>query len=192
MGGNSYKVSRCGATLSGVLLLLLGLLLTPACLSAQSAQQRINYTASAATQSDNRRSNQIAIDAGLLSLGLTYSRRLPATAWSIGAGLWGAWEPPSTFGQNVWEPIGIVLLSRYNPRSWLHTDLGFTAARYLWADDCSECTGTLLGVRAEAYAGRGIFFLGPQLLIGHASSDRHGSELGLILGGHLRVLVGWE
>ena len=74
---------------------------------------------------------------------------------------------------------------------WLHADVGLTGARYLWADDCSGCSGTFVGVRSAVLVGYGMVFVGPEVAAGWASDDRHGSELGILWGAQARLVVGW-
>jgi hypothetical protein len=135
--------------------------------------------------------NQIAVEIGFLSAGLSYARRIGATPWSAGAGVWGAWEPPHTFDRSVLEPIGAVVFGRYRPAPWLHADVGLATARYLWADDCSECTGTFVGVRTAALIGHRIVFVGPELSVGRVRDARHGSDLGAMWGAQVRLVRGW-
>jgi hypothetical protein len=66
----------------------------------------------ASAQSGNRRPNQFSIDVGLVQGGLTYARRLGQGNFSVGGGVWAAWEPWSSFETNVWEPLGVELFLR--------------------------------------------------------------------------------
>jgi hypothetical protein len=136
--------------------------------------------------------NQIAVELGVLTAGLSYARRLGATPLSLGVGVWGAWEPPNTFDRNVWEPLGIHVFGRYRPTPRLHTDIGVAAARYVWADDCSGCSGTFVGLRSALLAGYRFMFIGPELSVGRASDDQHGSDFGVIWGAQVRFILGWE
>jgi hypothetical protein len=144
---------------------------------------------SAARGADGR--SQVALEIGFLSAGISYARRVGDTPFSVGAGVWGAWEPPNTFDRPVFEPTGVAVFGRYRPAPWLHADVGLTSARYLWADDCHECSGMFTGVRSAVLVGRGMVFVGPELSAGWASDDRHGSELGVLWGGQLRLVLGW-
>ena len=135
--------------------------------------------------------NQLALEAGFLSLGVNYARRIGETPWSVGAGAWGAWEPPNTFEGNFFEPIGVNVFGRYHAAPWLHADLGVTAARYLWADDCSDCNGSFVGARSAALVGYRWIFVGPELSAGWASDDRNGSQFGVVFGGQVRLVLGW-
>lgn len=134
---------------------------------------------------------EIAVDIGILAGGLSYARRVGDTPLSLGAGLRGAWEPPNSFARNVWEPLGVVVFGRYRPTSWFHTDVGLTLARYVWADDCSECAGTFVGLRSAVLAGYRFVFIGPEVSMGRARDDRHGSDFGVIWGAQLRFILGW-
>jgi hypothetical protein len=136
--------------------------------------------------------NQVALEVGILSAGVSYARRVEAMPISIGVGAWGAWEPANSFDRNLWEPLGLVAFARHWPNRWLQVDLGLTAARYLWADDCSECTGTFVGVRSVALFGRPLLSVGPELSAGRASDDRNGADLGVIWGVQARATFGWD
>jgi hypothetical protein len=135
--------------------------------------------------------NQVALEVGYVAGGLSYARRIGATPFSAGAGVWGAWEPPNSFGRDILEPIGLQLFGRYRPAPWLHADLGVTGARYQWADDCSGCSGTFVGVRSAVLVGHGIVSIGPELSAGWANDERYGSEFGILLGGQVRLVLGW-
>ena len=136
--------------------------------------------------------HEIALDLGLLAGARSYAHSPGVGPVGVGAGVWGAWEPRSTFDRNVWEPLGIELFARHWPRPWLHVEVGATGARYLWADDCSDCSGTFVGGQSAAFVGwRGVF-IGPEMSIGRASDREHGSELGVIWGVRARLLRGWE
>ncbi|HET7230637.1 MAG TPA: hypothetical protein VFJ16_11585 [Longimicrobium sp.] len=135
--------------------------------------------------------NQVTVEAGVLSGGVSYARRMGESPWSVGAGVWGAWEPPGTFEGNVFEPVGLQVFTRYRPTEWFHTDVGLTAASYHWTDDCPACTGTLAGVRAAALVGHRMVFAGPEVTAGWASDDQNGSRFGVLFGAQLRVVIGW-
>lgn len=145
---------------------------------------------SAARGPDSR--NQLALEVGILSAGLSYARRLGESPWSVGAGVWGAWEPPNTFDRPIFEPLGVTVFGRYRPAAWLHADLGVMGASYRWADDCSGCSGSFTGVRAAVLAGKGIVYVGPEVAAGWASDDRDGTELGLLWGVQARLVLGWD
>jgi hypothetical protein len=95
------------------------------------------------------RKNHFSVDVGLLQGGLSYARRLGHGQFSIGGGVWGAWEPWSSFEGSVFEPLGAELFVRAHPSRAVQLELGPSLLRYRWADDCSECTGTFTGVRAR-------------------------------------------
>jgi hypothetical protein len=136
--------------------------------------------------------NEVTLGAGLLSGEFTYARRLGRGPVSVGAGAWGAWEPPSSFDRNVWEPLGVSVFARVRPAPWAHADFGPTVARYVRADDCSDtCVGTLAGVRAVAMVGYRWVFAGPEVVVGRATDDRYGSDVGALWGVQVRGVLGW-
>jgi len=135
--------------------------------------------------------NQVALEVGIISVGLSYARRVGGGPLSIGAGLWGAWEPAHTFDRTVWEPVGFVVFARYSRPPWLQVDLGPGLLTYVWADDCSECSGTFVGVRFAARLGYRFVFLGPEVWVGSASDRPNGAEFGAMVGAQLRFVVGW-
>jgi hypothetical protein len=169
------------------------LVATPDRLASQSRpwHERVFGDAQTAPPAAVPARNQLAVEAGYVSAGLSFARAIGAAPISLGAGVWGSWEPPTSFDKNVWEPIGVTLFARYAPLSWLHADMGVTAARYLWADDCSECSGTFVGLRSSLMIGHRFVFIGPDVALGRASDDRFGSEWGALLGGQLRLVLGW-
>ncbi|MBD0319505.1 MAG: hypothetical protein ICV87_04175 [Gemmatimonadetes bacterium] len=146
--------------------------------------------ASASAQASAPR-NELSAGAGILTGELTYARRLGSSPVSVGAGVWGAWEPPHTFDRDVLEPLGATLFARLRPAPWARADVGLTAARYLRADDCSECTGTFAGMRAVALVGHRWLFVGPEVAFGTAHDERHGSAFGAIWGLQARLVLGW-
>ena len=164
-------------------------------LTAAAQEMRLSHTPAAtpvtASAGGVEGRNQLALEAGFLSLGLNYARRIGATPWSVGAGVWGSWEPPSTFEGSFFEPVGVVAFGRYRAAPWLHADLGLTAARYAWADDCSECSGSFVGARSAALVGYRWIFIGPELSAGWASDDHNGSQFGMFFGGQVRLVLGW-
>jgi hypothetical protein len=173
-------MTRSGTFLSSALLACL-----PALAGAQASPAQIDRARHPAPRSE------VALELGVYSGGLSYARRVGTGPVSLGAGVWGAWEPASSFGRNVWEPFGVVAFARFRPLAWAHADAGLTAGRYLWADDCSECTGTLVGARSALLLGRGALWIGPELVVARASDARHGAELGVLGGVQARLLVGW-
>jgi hypothetical protein len=164
-------------------------------LTAGAQEMRLSRAPAAATEAASAAGlesrNQLALEAGFLSLGVSYARRIGATPWSVGAGVWGAWEPPSTFEGSFFEPVGVVAFGRYRAAPWLHADLGLTAARYQWADDCSDCGGSFVGARSAALVGYRWIFIGPELSAGWASDDHNGSQFGMFFGGQVRLVLGW-
>jgi hypothetical protein len=136
------------------------------------------------------RRNHIAVDVGILHGGLSYARRV-SQKFSIGGGVWGAWEPWNSFEGNVWEPVGVELFVRAHPSPDVHLEVGPSVLRYYWADDCSECSGTFTGVRTAAMVGKGIFSLGPTVRFGRVTGGSSGSEMGIIWGIQARLLFGW-
>jgi hypothetical protein len=175
-------------------LVLCVLMATPVAVAAQSRASYVPVfdVAQAAPTGAVHARSQLSLEAGYVSAGLSLARRIGSGPLSVGAGVWGSWEPPSSFEKNVWEPMGVTLFGRYAPVPWLHADLGATAARYLWTDDCSECTGTFVGLRSSLMVGyRGFVFVGPDLALGRASDDRFGAEWGALLGAQLRLVLGW-
>jgi hypothetical protein len=135
--------------------------------------------------------DEISVGAGILTGELAYARRLGSSPVSVGAGVWGAWEPPTTFDRDVLEPLGATVFARLRPAPWAHADIGLTAARYLRTDDCSECTGTFAGVRAVALVGHRWLFIGPEAAVGTARDERNGSDFGAIWGVQARLVFGW-
>ena len=57
--------------------------------------------------------------------------------------------------------MGGELFVRMRASGNTQLEIGPTLLRYRWADDCSECTGSLVGVHAAAMVGNGTFWLGP-------------------------------
>jgi hypothetical protein len=142
----------------------------------------IPFTA-AAQAPPNR--HEIALEIGYVAGGVSYAQRVGETPFSVGAGAWGAWEPANTFEEDFYEPLGVVVFGRYHGNLWA-ADLGLTAARYLSADDCSDCSGTFYGVRSVVLLGRGAFYIGPEL-----SAGWNGSEFGVVGGAQVRFVYGW-
>jgi hypothetical protein len=136
--------------------------------------------------------NQLSLDVGPLEGGLAYARRLGQGPWSVGGGVWAAWEPWNTFESNFWEPRGVHLFLRGRPSREVQLELGPSLLRYQWADDCSACSGTFVGIRAAALVGRGIFALGPVIQLGHSSGSPAGAETGLLWGLQGRLLFSWD
>jgi hypothetical protein len=150
----------------------------------------VNAAPAGAQQGWNRK-NQVSLDVGPLEGGLSYARRLGQGPWSVGAGVWAGWEPWNTFESHFWEPRGVHLFLRARPSREVQLELGPSVLRYQWADDCSECSGTFVGVRASALVGRGIFALGPLIQLGRSSGSPAGAEAGLLWGIQGRLLFSW-
>ena len=137
------------------------------------------------------RKNHFSVDVGLLQGGLSYARRVGHGQFSIGGGVWGAWEPWGSFEGSVFEPLGAELFVRAHPSRAVQLELGPSLLRYRWADDCSECTGTFAGVRAAAMVGQGIFSLGPTVRLGRLTGHPAGGETGILWGIQARLLFSW-
>jgi hypothetical protein len=135
--------------------------------------------------------NHFSVDVGPLQGGLSYARRVGAGPFSIGGGVWGAWDPWSSFEGSVFQPLGAELFVRAHPSRAVQLELGPSLLRYLWADDCSECTGTFNGVRAAAMVGKGIFSLGPTVRLGRVTGHPAGGETGILWGIQARLLFSW-
>ena len=135
--------------------------------------------------------HQLSLDAGYLSAGLAYARRIGSSRTSLGGGLWWAWEPRTTFDQNIYEPLGGELFVRYQPLPLVQVEAGPSVLRYFWTDDCGECTGTFLGGRATALLGYRVVFLGASVRMGHAAGGPTRSEFGLIWNLHVRLALGF-
>jgi hypothetical protein len=136
------------------------------------------------------RKNHFAVDVGMLQGGLSYSHRV-SRKLSVGGGVWGAWEPWTSFESNVFEPIGVELFVRAHPVSEVHLEIGPSVLRYRSADECSECSETFTGIRTAAMVGSGVFWLGPTSRIGRITGGPSGSEFGAIWGVQARLLFGW-
>jgi hypothetical protein len=88
--------------------------------------------------------------------------------------------------------MGVVVFGRYHPATWVHADLGVIGGRYLNADDCSECSGTLLGLRTDLYLGHRWLSIGPWATLARVSDDRFGAEVGALWGLQARTIIGWD
>ena len=75
------------------------------------------------------RKNHISVDVGMLQGGLSYARRI-SSKFSVGGGVWGAWEPWSSFESNVLEPVGVELFVRAHPSRDVHLEIGPSVLRY--------------------------------------------------------------
>jgi hypothetical protein len=137
------------------------------------------------------RKNHFSVDVGPLQAGLSYARRVGQGPFSIGGGVWGAWDPWNSFEGSVFQPMGAELFVRAHPSRAAQFELGPSLLRYHWADDCSECTGTFAGVRAAAMVGQGIFSLGPTIRLGRITGHPSGGETGILWGIQARLLFSW-
>lgn len=136
--------------------------------------------------------NQLAFDVGgRLNFSLSYARRIGDTNFSCGGGLgYGSFYSHS-FEGNIFATSHVELFARYQPSQGLQLDFGATGIGYYWTDDCSECTGTFIGLYFSAGIGHRIVFIGPWLRIGYASDNRNRSGFGIIRGLQLRWVIGW-
>jgi hypothetical protein len=144
-----------------------------------------------ATQRTFVNKNQISLDV-LLTHFLFYVRRVGNTNLSIGGGLGFAWELNShSFERNIWEAGHIVVFGRYQFSQVLQVDIGPTLLNYYWTDDCSECSGTFLGLHTAVMIGYRSVFIGPCLRLGWADDRKYGSEFGTIWSFQARFVVSW-
>ena len=141
-------------------------------------------------QDDRLGRHHLAVDVGFLQGGLSYAHRI-SPRLSVGGGVWGAWEPWTSFESNIFEPIGVELFVRAHPSSDVHLEIGPSALRYRSADDCSECSETFTGIRTAAMVGKGVFSLGPTARFGRISGGPSEGEWGVIWGLQARLLFGW-
>ncbi|MFQ5652596.1 MAG: hypothetical protein ACE5IY_21900 [bacterium] len=137
--------------------------------------------------------NQFALDVGgLLNHSISYARRVGDTNLSVGVGLGFGWELNShSFERDIWNAGHIVVFGRYQLSNTLQVDLGPTLLGYVWADDCSECTDTFVGLQLVALAGYRFVFIGPWVRTGFADDRKHGSEFGTIWGLQARLALSW-
>src|SRR5688572_18666702 len=91
------------------------------------------------------RKNHFSVDVGILQGGLSYARRV-SQKFSVGGGVWGAWEPWNSFESTFVEPLGVELFVRAHPSPEVHLEAGPSLLRYYSADDCSECANTFTGI----------------------------------------------
>ena len=136
--------------------------------------------------------HHFALDVGWLEGGLSYAHRIGHGRYALGGRIWTAWEPWNSFEANVWEPIGGELFVRYHPSDEVQLELGPSLLRYLWADDCSGCSGTFVGAHTAAMVGKGILSVGPTGRCGVLNGAPSGGEVGILLGfqGRLRFSGG--
>jgi hypothetical protein len=158
---------------------------------AQETETQSDVGLSTPSSSHPIKKDVLAINLGPLAADLWYGRRISDTAIRLGAGLWGMWEAPTSFNRNIWNVGGIRLFISYELSRWFHVEAGPSLLRYSWADDCSSCSGTFVGIEGGAFVGYRWIFVGTALHYGVASDDRHGSGSGLIVAPWLRLAIGW-
>ena len=110
---------------------------------------------------------------------------------SIGGGVWAAYEPWSSFEENVFNAAGGSLLLRLHAHEIVHFDLGPTVLTYQRADDCSGCRGTFVGGHGAAMLGNGAFWIGPTARVGWLSGSATDRRLGILWGVQGRLLFSW-
>ena len=135
--------------------------------------------------------NQVTLDIGVLEGGLSYARRIGRGPFSIGGGLWGAWEPWNSFQRTVFQPVGGQLFLRLQAADAAQLEIGPSVLRYQWTDDCAECTGTFLGLHAAAMVGKGALWVGPTARFGAMTGGPSDPELGLMWGIQGRLRFSW-
>ena len=139
--------------------------------------------------------NQIGIDLGVLlplPQFLSYVRRVNNTNLSIGGGVGFVWELNShSFEGNIWEARHVVVFARYQFFQALQVDVGPTLLSYYYADDCSDCSGTFVGVHSAAMVGHRFLFFGPCVRVGWADDRKYGSAFGAIWNLQARVVIPW-
>jgi hypothetical protein len=137
------------------------------------------------------KANEITLDIGLLEGGVTYARRLGRGPFSIGGGVWAAYEPWSSFEENIFDAAGGELLLRLHAHEMVHLEIGPTLLRYNRDDDCTGCGGTFLGGYASAMFGKGAFWVGPTARIGGLTGGARDGRVGLLWGVQGRLLFSW-
>jgi hypothetical protein len=137
------------------------------------------------------RRNQVALGVGISSGEVSYARRIGENRLSLGGGIWLAWEPPHSFDHDVWQPLGVAGVVRYHFSPYVQTEAGPAYLTYLGADDCSSCSGTLVGLRAAARAGYRFLFVGPSAWIGWSGDQQNSSQFGAIFDLQIIVNRGW-
>jgi hypothetical protein len=136
--------------------------------------------------------NQLGIELGFLSAQVSYAHRLGDSPVLLGAGAWGAWEPVSSFDRNIFEPMGATVFARLEPAPWVHLDAGPILARYDYADDCSDCEGSFVGLRGGVFFGSRTLYVGPEVAVGSANDDLHGRDTGVIADVRAGVRLRWR
>jgi hypothetical protein len=161
-------------------------------LSAASGLAQERSTGSPESIRNTAGKHQFALDIGVLEGGLSYAHRIGNGRCALGGRFAAAWEPWNSFEANVFEPMGGELFLRYHPNGEVQLELGPSVLRYLWADDCSGCSGTFAGAYVSAMVGKGIFSLGPTARFGVLTGAPSGNEVGILWGlqGRLRFAAG--
>jgi hypothetical protein len=136
------------------------------------------------------KANEVTLDIGVLTGGVTYAHRLGRGPLSIGGGVWAAYEPWSSFEQNVFNAAGAALLLRLHAHELAHLEVGPTILRYSRDDDCSSCGGTFLGGHGSVMVGKGAFWVGPTARVGRLSGGGDG-QVGVLWGVQGRLLFSW-
>lgn len=168
--------------------------ITIAALCATPTARLAGQSTTSEVQGENRLPrNQLALEAGdLLAFSVSYVRRIIDTDFGVGAGVGFAWElNRHNFNANIWEATHGEVFVRYQLERLVQLDLGVTAMRYFWTDDCSECMGTFFGLHSAAMVGYRYFFVGVNARLGWKNDDWYGSEFGVILSPQVRVVVPW-
>jgi hypothetical protein len=137
------------------------------------------------------RANEITVDIGVLQGGLTYAHRIGRGPLSIGGGVWAAYEPWSSFEENVYDVAGGVLLLRLHAHEMAHLEIGPTILRYSREDDCSGCGATFLGGHGAVMFGKGTFWIGPTARVGRLSGGADDGQVGILWGVQGRLLFSW-
>jgi hypothetical protein len=135
--------------------------------------------------------NQIGLDGGVLSGGVSFARRLGPSRFGLGGGIWYAWEPKHDFDRNVWETGSVHGFVRYWLPPVLQIEAGPAVLQYVWSDDCSDCNGSFAGVRLAGKAGYRYVFVGPAVWIGWVSDRRYGSQFGTIIDLQITITIGF-
>jgi hypothetical protein len=160
-----------------------------ACLATASALLAGELVAQQPGNPQGETRTHLVLDIGVLSLGLSFAGRVHETHLSLGAGVWGAWSPPSTFDRPVFEPIGGAFFARASyPGGQI--DAGVGVLRYSYADECSSCSGTFIGLRLGAHLGHGKVLVGPDLWVGGVTDGGHGADVGFLVDFQVRFVIG--
>jgi hypothetical protein len=134
--------------------------------------------------------NQLSLDIGVVQAGIGYAHRLGKGPFSLGGGLWAAYEPWNTFEQNVYAAGGGELFLRLHALEMVQIEVGPSLLRYSQDDDCS-CGGSLIGGRAALMLGKGAFWVGPTVRLGVLHGGVMDRETGALWGLQGRVLFSW-